>query len=85
MLVDDDCIRSLPAEPNFCAGAEKVYRPLSLGIGAYIPFQDAEKVYRPPSLGMGAYTPFRPLSASFSVENTDASVFFTEYSPERCL
>ena len=62
MLVDDDCIRSLPAEPNFLWGAEKVYRPLSLGIGAYTPFQDAEKVYRPPSLGMGAYTPFQPLS-----------------------
>ena len=40
--------------------AEKVYRPPSLGMGAYTPFQRLEKVYRPLSLGIGAYTPFRP-------------------------
>ena len=30
MLVDDDCIRSLPAEPNFCGGPKRCtpFRPL---------------------------------------------------------
>ena len=27
MLVDDDCIRSLPAEPNFCGGPKRCIGP----------------------------------------------------------
>ena len=51
-----------------------MYRPLSLGIEAYTPFQEAEKVYRPPSLGIGAYTPFWPL---YSVLNTLMQVCYS--------
>ena len=35
MLVDYDCYQE---SSKFLWGAEKVYRPLSLGIGAYTPF-----------------------------------------------
>ena len=51
-----------------------VYRPIPREWGLFT-------VYRPPSLGMGP----GPIHLLLSVEHTDASVFFTEYLPERCL